>query len=231
MYSNSLQAIKAGLPKFDSIRLHYARLVLYYQSLMRVLGFMSKSYAINLLFVFPVFACEFNDCGNNKQAQLLVKLISTDKEQKRTNIRCNILLTRAAEAKAKKMAEYGLVTHNLGGSPNSRLEEIGYKLPQYYGVEFNSNQVEAIAGGYSDAIDVWNAFKHSEAHRTHLLGEHEFYLEQDEIGIALVKKWESPHVEYWVVYLTKGFKKNQSYSGNFDNIPNKTLLILEQRKP
>jgi hypothetical protein len=192
---------------------------------------MSKLYAITLLFVLPVFSGEFNDCGNNKQAQLLVKLISTDKEQKRTNIRCNILLTRAAEAKAKKMAEYGLVVHNLGGSPNARLEKIGYKLPKHYGVEFNSNQVEAIAGGYSDAIDVWDAFKRSKGHRTHLLGEHELYLEQDEIGIALVKKWESPHVEYGVVYLTKGHQKNQAYSGNFDNIPNKTLFILEQPKP
>ncbi len=192
---------------------------------------MSKLYAIILLFVCPVFAGEFNDCGNNKQAQLLVKLISTDKEQKRTNIRCNILLTAAAEAKAKKMAEFGLVTHNLGGSPNLHLEEIGYKLPKHYGgIEFNSNQVEAIAGGYSDAKDVWDAFKRSEGHRTHLLGEHEFYLEQDEIGVALVKKWESPHVEYWVVYLTKGYQKNQSYSGDFNNIPNKALFILKQSK-
>jgi len=182
-------------------------------------------------FLFPpVFAGELNDCGNNKQAQLLVKLISTDKEQKRTNIRCNILLTKAAEAKATKMAEFGLVTHNLGGSPNSRLWEIGYKLPKHYGGEFNSNQVEAIAGGYSDARDVWGAFKRSEGHRAHLLGEHEFYLEQDEIGIALVKKWESPHVEYWVVYLTKGYQKNQSYSGDFNNIPNKALFILKQSK-
>ena len=190
---------------------------------------MSKLYAIILLIAFPIFSVEFNDCGNNKQAQLLVKLISTDKEQKRANIRCNILLTRTAEAKAKKMAEFGLVAHNLGGSPNSQLEKIGYKLPLHYGGEFNSNQVEAIAGGYSDASSVWDAFKRSEGHRTHLLGEHEFYLEQDEIGVALVKKWESPHVEYWVVYLTKGYQQNQSYSGDFDNIPNKTLFILQQR--
>lgn len=189
---------------------------------------MSKLSAILLLFVFPVLADEYNDCGNVKEAQLLVKLISTDIAQKRTNIRCNMLLTKAAEAKANKMAEFGLVTHTLGGSPNSRLEEIGYKLPKHYGVEFNSNQVEAIAGGYSDAIDVWEAFKRSDGHRTHLLGEHEFYLEQDEIGVALVKNRESPHVEYWVVYLTKGFQKNQSYSGDFDNIPNKTLFILEK---
>lgn len=199
-----------------------------FNSLCRVI--LSKLYVIILLFISPVFASEFNHCGNNKQAQHLVKLISTDKEQKRSNIRCNILLTKAAEAKANKMAEFGIVIHNLGGSPNSRLEEIGYKLPKYYGVEFNSNQVEAIAGGYSDAEDVWESFKRSQGHRTHLLGEHEFYLEQDEIGVALVKKLGSPHVEYWVVYLTKGYQKNQSYPSDIDNIPNKTLFILSQSK-
>ncbi len=189
---------------------------------------MSRLSLILFLFVFPAFANEKNDCGNNKEAQLLVKLISTDREQKRKNIRCNILLTRAAEAKAKKMAEFGLVVHNLGGSPNMRLEEIGYKLPKHYGVVFDSNQVEAIAGGYSDAREVWDGFKRSKGHRTHLLGEHEFYVEQDEIGVAFVKKLGTPHIEYWVVYLTKGYQKNQSYIGNFDDIPNKVMFVLQE---
>lgn len=52
------------------------------------------------------------------------------------------------------MADFGLVMHNLGGSPNARLREAGYKLPKHYGGDFNSSQVEAIAGGYSNAIEV-----------------------------------------------------------------------------
>ncbi|MFT5295659.1 MAG: hypothetical protein ACI9YH_001674 [Colwellia sp.] len=191
---------------------------------------MSKLYIILLLFIFPVLADELDTCGNNEQARLLVKLINEDKDQNRKNIRCNSILTEAAVAKAERMSEFGLVLHNLGGSPNSRLRDIGYKLPEHYGHEFNSNQVEAIAGGYSSAEEVWDAFKRSDSHRTHLLGVHEFYLEQDEIGVAFVKKWESPHVEYWVVYLTKGYQKNQSYSGNSNDIPNKSLFILKQSK-
>lgn len=191
---------------------------------------MSKLYIILLLFIFPALADELDTCGNNEQARLLVKLINEDKDQNRTNIRCNSMLTEAAVAKAERMSEFGLVLHNLGGSPNSRLRDIGYKLPEHYGHEFNSNQVEAIAGGYSSAEEVWDAFKRSDSHRTHLLGVHEFYLEQDEIGVAFVKKWESPHVEYWVVYLTKGYQKNQSYSGNSNDIPNKSLFILKQSK-
>lgn len=174
------------------------------------------------------YASEISNCGNNEEARLLVKLIKEDRGQKRRQIRCNKMLTVAAEAKAKKMAEFGLVAHNLGGSPNSRLERLGYKLPRNYGWQFNSNQVEAVAGGYSDAYTMWEVFKRSDVHRVHLLGEHEFYLEQDEIGAAFVEKWDSPHVEYWVVYLTKGYKKDQSYSESFINILSKASFELDK---
>lgn len=179
---------------------------------------------------FFVFAEIPNKCGNNAQAIALSNLIKLDKEQKRMNIRCNQILTDAAVEKAKQMAEFGLVVHNLGGSPNSRLRNSNYKLPEYYGSDFNSNQVEAVAGGYSSENRVWKAFKQSLQHRTHLLGEHDFYFEQDEIGVAFIKNLESPHVEYWVVYITKGYEKNQSRSGDFDEIPNKNMLILQQEK-
>ena len=193
---------------------------------------MFKFYLIISLTLLPVtvLANELEACGNNEQARALSQLIKKDNEQHRKSMRCNKILTDAAEAKAKKMAEFGLVIHNLGGSPNSLLRTAGYQLPEHYGSEFDSNQVEAIAGGYSDAEDVWRSFKASKAHRTHLLGEHEFYAEQDEIGVAFIKKWESPHVEYWVVYLTKGYEKDQSYSGDLSDIPNKSLFILQQPK-
>jgi len=193
---------------------------------------MSKLHFIIILLFFPVFvlANEIDECGNNNEARALVKLIKSDNQQKRISIRCNSLLTEAAEAKAKKMSELGLVVHNLEGGPNSRLRNVGYKLPYYYGYDFNSNQVEAIAGGYSDAEEVWDAFKRSELHRTHLLGDLDFYKEQDEIGVAFIKKWESPHVEYWVVYLTKGYEKNQTKLGEFTEIPNKSLFIIQHDK-
>lgn len=193
---------------------------------------MTKFNFVIILFLFSsiVQANKADDCGNNKQAQLLAQLIINDKEQQRTNLRCNRILTEVAQSKAKKMSEIGLVVHNLGGSPNSLLYEAGYKLPKYYGNDFNSNQVEAIAGGYSDAGEVWDGFKRSKGHRTHLLGELEFYIEQDEIGVGFIKEWQSPHVEYWVVYLTKGFEKNQSSPVKSDDIPNKSMFILQHSK-
>ena len=90
---------------------------------------------ILLYFLFSSSVVADEHCGNNKQARLLAQLIIQDKQQKRTNLRCNKLLTDIAVAKASKMLEFGLVAHNLGGSPNDRLREAGYQLPNYYGSE------------------------------------------------------------------------------------------------
>ena len=166
-------------------------------------------------------------CGNNLEARKLVQLIMNDAAQQRVKLSCNVLLAQAAKAKAELMAERGMVMHNLGGSPNSRLRELGYELPPYYGVAF-SNQVEAIAGGYESAEEVWHGFKKSDVHADHLLARLEFYQEQDEIGVAYFKKWHSPHIHYWVVYVSKGFEPGQLGRFKEDEVPNKGNLILQK---
>ncbi|WP_414830753.1 CAP domain-containing protein [Alteromonas sp. H39] len=168
-------------------------------------------------------------CGNSDKAMELAIAIIEDPAQQRPEIRCNGLLTAIAVNKAKRMAEEGIVFHNLGGSPNSRLREAGFQLPEYYG-DAMSNQVEAIAGGYATVYSVWRAFKNSETHSKHLLGKIPFYQEQDEMGIAFVKDLSAPHVEYWVVYLTKGRIDNQHRY--FEEIPNKGIdIVTELEKP
>lgn len=183
-------------------------------------------YLLAALFPFYLFA-KADMCGNNVEARQLVKLIMEDAEQRRVKISCNVLLMQAAADKAKLMAERGMVKHNLGGSPNGRLRGIGYKLPPYYGAAF-SNQVESIAGGYQTAKEVWRGFKNSEAHADHLLGRLDFYLEQNEIGVGFYYDWHSPHVEYWVVYLAKGYEPNQLGKFKEDEVPNKGNLILQK---
>lgn len=143
------------------------------------------------------------DCGNSDKARALAALIMADSEQRRPRLVCNPVLTRVAEQKALEMAEKGMVTHfasNVGA--NTRLRQAGYRLPDTY-PSFYENQVEAVAGGYSTPDEVWREFKGSTVHRTHLLGEQPFFREQDEIGVAFVRKWESPHVEYWAVYIAR----------------------------
>ncbi|MCU7554049.1 CAP domain-containing protein [Alteromonas sp. ASW11-19] len=167
-------------------------------------------------------------CGSTEQAQQLALAIMTDELQQRKEIRCNGLLQVLAEEKARLMAERGMVFHNLDGSPNSRLRNAGFELPDYYGAAF-SNQVEAIAGGYATVEKVWRSFKKSKDHADHLLGRLPFYREQDEMGVAFVSDRTAPHVEYWVVYLTKGKTENQHRY--FDTIPNKGTDMLFEDMP
>lgn len=189
------------------------------------------------------------DCGNSEQAKALANLIATDKNQQRPILVCHPTLVKLAEEKAKDMASRGLVSHFLGGSPNSRIRDAGLVLPDYYG-DAMSNQVEALAGGYINAEDVWYALQTSTSHRQHLLAEVPFYQEQDQIGVGFYKDYSTPHVEYWAVYLTKlesdtdiapedSTIKLVRKSKKFDEIPDKGLgivtkdgeVILKTKKP
>ena len=160
-------------------------------------------YTLPLACIFaPLSFADGSPCGNSEQAQALSLLIAKDTKQQRKVLTCNPTLVELAEEKAKDMAQRGLVSHFLGGSPNTRIRNAGLTLPEYYG-DAMSNQVEALAGGYKTADDVWYALKTSTSHRQHLLGELPFYQEQDQIGIAFFKDYSTPHVEYWAIYLTK----------------------------
>jgi uncharacterized protein YkwD len=141
------------------------------------------------------------DCGLHPKAKQLALLIINDSQQKRSRLSCNLILAQVAAQKAQEMAEKGTVTHYAGNvGANKRLIDAGYPLPDSYPTLYH-NQVEAVAGGFSSADEVWQELKDSDGHRAHMLGEHSFYLEQDEIGVAFYRKWHSPHVEYWVVYI------------------------------
>lgn len=148
-------------------------------------------------------AGSLKDCGNSPEARELARLIMQDTSQQRLRLVCNPLLAKVAEIKAREMSEKGMVTHfasNVGA--NTRLRQAGYELPDSY-PSLYENQVEAVAGGFTTAKDVWDEFKVSPVHRTHLLGELPFFRAQDEIGVAYIHSWESPHVEYWAVYIAR----------------------------
>jgi uncharacterized protein YkwD len=138
-----------------------------------------------------------NSCGFNAKSRTLAKLIINDPKQNRAKLQCNYLLSKIADEKAKEMASKGRVKHN---DSNMRLIRAGYELSKIYPRMFQNN-VEALAGGVSKPAQVWQDFKQSNGHRTHLLAEHEFYLLQNEIGVGYFKNIKSPHVDYWVVYV------------------------------
>lgn len=142
-------------------------------------------------------------CGENTPSTQLALLIAADPGQQRPEMRCSPTLSRIASQRARELAEEGRISHFTNGlSPNLRLRQSGYPLPPEY-PRGGANQVEAIAGGYGGPEEVWAAFKRSERHRSHLLGEHAFFREQDEIGVGFHRLRDSPHVEYWVVFVAR----------------------------
>ncbi len=148
----------------------------------------------------------FAQCGLSNKARQLAALIVQDSEQQRLLIRCNPLLARIAQEKAKEMAESGKVSHKgVDGGPNEKLIKAGYPLPKEEIERFNS--VEAILGGESEAEDTWLTLQASFLHKTHLLGENPYYLNQTELGVAHYYKWRSPHIDYWVIYFAPIDKK------------------------
>ena len=147
-------------------------------------------------------------CGLNEKSRILARLIINDPKQNRTKLKCSYLLSKIAAEKAKEMSKTTRVKHR---APNKRLIDKGYPLSSVYPRLFENN-VEAVAGGMSDPEEVWIGFKGSDAHRTHLLAEHEFYMLQDEIGVGFVSDPKTPHVEYWAVYVAHR-KEEKQYKG------------------
>jgi len=139
-------------------------------------------------------------CGLNEKARKLAALIISNPDQQRSVLTCNAKLAEIAANKAKEMALLGRVTHVGKQSANQRLIDSGYPLADIY-PHVMSNQVEAIAGGLSTAEEVLADFLASDSHHMHLLGKHEFYMMQNEIGVGFHYDWKTPHVEYWVVYI------------------------------
>ncbi|WP_052735225.1 CAP domain-containing protein [Kangiella geojedonensis] len=145
----------------------------------------------------------YEGCGLNKKSRALAKLIREDQDQLRKSLSCSSLLSKIAQKKAEEMAEAGKVTHyGVWGSPNERLIKEGYRLdiPED---AVGSNYVEAVQGGEGIPETVLDRFKNSYQHRVHLFGEHDFFLAQDQMGVGYAYNWESPHVDYWVVYIAR----------------------------
>ncbi len=144
-----------------------------------------------------------NACGHSAQAQRLAELIRRHPLQRRVRLSCHPLLAEAARAKAEEMAARDQVSHIYGVlAPNRRLRNAGYLLPADYPGAYH-NQVEAVSGGYATAEEALQGFLDSPPHRMHLLAEHPFYAEQDEIAVGYARNRDSDYVDFWVVFIAR----------------------------
>lgn len=154
--------------------------------------------ALILLFNTPVFAD--TTCGNNPQAAELAELIRQHPQQTRKQLNCNEKLSHIAEFKVELLSQNDIIMHNIGHlTPNQLLRDNGYSLSSSYPIL--GNQVEAIAAGEKNATATFNQLLNSKIHRNLLLGNADFYLPQNEIGVAYLRQNNAPYEYYWVIYL------------------------------
>ncbi|MGJ8663135.1 MAG: CAP domain-containing protein [Marinicella sp.] len=145
-------------------------------------------------------------CGNSPEAAILASLVSSHPDQQRKKIRCNQKLNEIALIKASYIIENQDIWHHAGHmAPNQLLRHHGFKLPDTY--PLFGNQVEALASGVDSAEQVFTDFLNSSPHRRLLLGEDEFFEEQDQIGIAFIKDLDTDHEYYWVVIIADEKKR------------------------
>lgn len=132
-------------------------------------------------------------------------LLHTYPGQQHPNLVLNEVLTQEARRKAEDMAKRSYFGHTdpEGFGPNHWVKAEGYTLPPYYDSSPSGNNIESIAAGQVTAADAWDGWMHSNGHRSHLLGEVDFYREQIDYGIGYYHDDNSPYHNYWVVLIAK----------------------------
>jgi hypothetical protein len=127
-------------------------------------------------------------CEHNQVAHELAQLFLNDPGQQRKQMICHPTLVLVAQRHADDMFDRQYFGHcNLDGlCPNKRATNTGYPLPQSYAE--NGNNIESLAVNQKNADDAWAALLDSPSHRVHVLGEIEFFREQECYGIGYTDK-------------------------------------------
>ena len=140
------------------------------------------------------------ECGLNTQETNVAASLVNHPDQQRATLVCDPILAQVARARARDMALRGYFSHTNpdGEGPNLLVRRAGYSLPSWYSTSRNANNIESIGGGHTSANAVWQGWLNSSAHRTHLLGENDFYASQEAYGIGYYFNPDSPLKHYWV---------------------------------
>lgn len=149
-------------------------------------------------------------CELEPKEAALATLIIQDNGQKRSELICNPMLVGLARGWAQELSRQNRLTHLDGErrGPNERLLAGGYPLAVSY-PRAMANQVEALVGGYGDPEEVWEALKSSDNHRQLLLGETEFFVEQNEFGVGHYRDVSTSYIDFWVIYIARQSKEGE----------------------
>lgn len=142
----------------------------------------------------------------------IATFLKQDPNQQRASLTYNAILARVARERARDMGQRNYFGHvNPDGiGANYLVTQAGYVLPDFYGSNKSSNNIESIAAGSETAEEAWSRWMNSTAHRTHLLGLTKFYAEQVEYGVGHAFAPDSRYKHYWVVITAKPGKGGES---------------------
>jgi uncharacterized protein YkwD len=149
------------------------------------------------------------DAALEAQIATFMKL---DNNQRRRSLTYNAILARIARQRAYDMGQRDYFSHvNPDGiGANYLVSQAGYALPDFYGKNRSSNNIESIAAGNETAEATWVQWMGSTGHRTHILGLDDFYAEQTEYGVGHAFVPGSRYGDYWVIITAKPGRSNSS---------------------
>lgn len=136
----------------------------------------------------------------NPLAVILFDLIRLHEGQERDEIRCHPTLVAAAQWKAEDLAVHDIWGHTAsnGESPNETVRRFGYNLSGDY--SDSGNTCECLAAGMDDPAYALKLLLESENHRRHILGENDFFQDQECAGVGYVRSTKG-FIHYWVVLI------------------------------
>ena len=110
------------------------------------------------------------------------------------------MLSLAARAKARDMGVRNYAAHidPDGYGANKASQLAGYRLPEWWPNELNSNFIESLAFGYGSAQKAFDAWLGSSAHLPHVLGQTDFYQGQTRYGFGYAEVSGSTYTRYYV---------------------------------
>lgn len=142
-------------------------------------------------------------CHMDHRAATFADMLRGSARQQRGSLTCDTALVRAAERRARSMAEGDYFGHcdPAGDCPNRYALRAGCRLPAHY--PQNGNSVESITAGSLSARASFDALARSPGHASHLFGLGDFYGKQTRIGIAVAESPGSKYGAYWSIMIAE----------------------------
>ena len=139
----------------------------------------------------------------NVEEMSLFKRISSNAAQQRETVKLDPILCIDARKRAADMAHRNYFSHidPSGQGPNLVARRAGFEFPPYYDSSRSGNNIESIGMATSGPNEVFSQWLQSSFHRSHVLGEHDFYLEQSAVGVGVYRSPKAPYYKY-IVFLS-----------------------------